>query len=240
MMTIPPSGPSKPVDVSTRFERFPASLKGAFVLRGADGNPHAVRFDWANIARVPSGPDKPVPIEDRQIEVGPSRDLFVPFEVSVTELEPSWYVIRSSLQVDAGRSFGYSSRLFSIPWPRSDVRRGTFRVGAAARAGGRMFHVDLVELGPDAASVIWREDRKGAPADEPEPTVIADEPEPTVIADGAALEIIPESQGLPSARLAPGERRTVCYPVPRSTRSLQVVVKLPSGEESAPLTIHLH
>jgi hypothetical protein len=228
MMAIRPSEPSKPIEVSTRFERFPASLKGAFVLRGADGNPHAVRFDWANIARVPSGPDKPVPIEDRQIEVGPSRDLFVPFEVSVTELEPSWYVIRSSLQVDAGRSFGYSSRLFSIPWPRSDVRRGTFRLGAAARAGGRMFHVDLVELGPDAASVIWREDRKGPPAEDPESSVIA---------DGAALEIIPESPGLPQARLGPGERRTVCYPVPRSTRSLQVVMTLPSGEESAPLTV---
>jgi hypothetical protein len=221
---------AKPVDVSTRFERFPASLKGAFVIRGADGNPHAVRFDWARIARVPSGPERPVPIEDRQFDIAPSRDLFVPFEVSVSELEPSWYAIRSFLQVDAGRSFDYSSRLFAIAWPRSDVRRGSFRVEGAARVGRREFHLDLVELGPGAASVIWREEGEDHPVDSTRATLIA---------DGAPLEILPEDLGLPTARLAPGERRTVSYPVPRPTRSLQVVMKLASGEESVPLAIRL-
>jgi hypothetical protein len=221
----------KPVEVSTRFERFPASLKGAFVLRGADGNPHAVKFGWAQIVRVPSGPRTPVPIEDRQIDVGPSRDLFVPFEVGVSELDPSWYVIRSSLQVDAGSSFEYSSRLFAMAWPRSDVRRGSFRVGESARVGPRMFHVDFVELGPDTASVIWREEGEGDPGDGPWATLIA---------DGAPLEILPDDPGLPSARLGPTERRTVSYPVPRSARSLQVVMRPPSGEESAPITVRLH
>jgi hypothetical protein len=230
-MTAPRLEASKPLEVWTRFERFPASLKGAFVMRGADGDPHAVKFDWARLMRVPAGPAKPVPIEERQIEVGPSRELFVPFEASVSELEPSWYVIRSSLQVDAGRSFEFSSRLFSIPWPRSDIRRGSFRLGASVPVGRRIFHLDLLELGPDTASMIWREEGEeegGAGT------------QAALMADGAQLEVLPEDPGLPSARLAPGEHRTLSYPVPRPTRSLEVVMFTPSGEGSRPVPVPLH
>jgi hypothetical protein len=229
-MTAQRSESRNPIEVWTRFERFPASLKGAFVMRGADGNPHSVKFDWARVMRVPSGPDQPVPIEDRQIDVGPSRDLFVPFEAIVSELDPSWYVIRSSLQVDAGRSFVFSSRLFSIPWARSDLRRGSFRVGASVSAGARTFHIDLLDLRPDAASVIWREEGEGQAGGVPQAALMA---------DGAQLDILPEDPGLPATRLAPGEHRTVSYPVPRSTRSLQVVMRTPSGERSGPLPVRL-
>src|SRR5206468_7130740 len=80
-----------PVQVVTRFERFPASIKGAFVLRGGDGNPHSVRFQWAAVARVPKGPTRSIPLEDRLIDVAPGRDLFVPFEAPATDLDPGWY-----------------------------------------------------------------------------------------------------------------------------------------------------
>src|SRR5438034_10410724 len=81
----------EPIRVQTRFERFPASIKGAFVMAGADGNPHAVKIERAEVVRVPDGPSKPVPVEERAMDVAPARDLFVPFEVGVTDLEPGWH-----------------------------------------------------------------------------------------------------------------------------------------------------
>jgi hypothetical protein len=97
------AGP-RPVGVRTRFERFPATLKGAFVLRGEDGDPHVVVLEGASLARLPSGRAVPVPTEPLQVDVAPARDLFVPFEAPVSELSPGWYEIRSTIRVDGGRT----------------------------------------------------------------------------------------------------------------------------------------
>jgi hypothetical protein len=223
-----------PVRVQTRFERFPASLKGAFVLRGADGNPHGVHFDWGRVARVPSGETKPIPMEDRLFDVGPVRDLFVPFEVGVSDLAPGWYRLESSLRVDAGRSWVFPSRAFSIPWPRGDVRRGSFQVSLKLKAGDESFVIDRVELSGDSASVVWHAEGAGQ-TDQEGPSGDA-----RLIADGVALEALPPEEG---SRLfvtrAPGERRSVSYPMPRSARSAAVVLRLRSGEESDPVRLSL-
>lgn len=226
-----------PVRVQTRFERFPASIKGAFVLKGADGDPHAVTFDWARVARIPAGPAQPIALEDRQLDVAPNRDLFVPFEVAVSEMEPSWYVVESSLRIDGGRSYEFAGRPFTIPWPRSDVRKGTIHVGKTVRAGDLSFHVERVELGWDSAAVLWRlRGNKEEAAEEPELAVVR----AVLMADGAELERIPDEAG---SRLSeprgPGERRTVTYPLMRSSRSLQLVMKLPSGQAGDPLSLPL-
>jgi len=226
-----------PVQVQIRFERFPASIKGAFVLKGGDGDPHAVRFDWARVARIPAGPARPVVLEDRQLDVAPNRDLFVPFEVAVSELEPAWYVVESSLRVDGGRSYPYSGRPFTIPWPRSDVRKGTIHVGRTARASDLSFHVERVELGWDSAAVLWQP-QAGGPGPMAEPP--GAEARAVLVADGAELEKLPDEAG---SRLAeprsPEGRRSVTYPVMRSARSLHVVMKLPSGEAGEPLSLQL-
>lgn len=225
------SGGSPPIRVQTRFERFPASLKGAFVLRGADGNPHAIEFDWGRVGRVPSGPTKPIPVEERQFDVAPIRDLFVPFEVGVSDLDPGWYRLESSVRVDAGRSWVFGSRAFSIPWPRGDVRRGSFPVAKRVRAGEASFVIDRVELAGDSASVVWRAENEGG--EEPRGDAL-------LIADEATLELLPAEEG---SRLfmtrAPGERRTVTYPVPRAARSVALVLRLTSGEESEPVRLSL-
>jgi hypothetical protein len=226
------SGPPepRPVEVRTRFERFPASLKGAFVLRGADGNPHAIRLEWARLARIPTGPAKPVPVEDRMLDVAPSRDLFVPFEVGVSELEPAWYVIESAVRVDAGRTWEFESRAFTIPWPRSELRRGTFRLDRAVEAGGRAFHLDRVELGADTAAVVWSEDGPGSGA------------HAVLLADGRVQEVLPDEAvaGRAEHRTGPGERRTVSYPVPRSTVRLEVQVRLSRSKHSEPVGVPIH
>src|SRR6266508_2322300 len=81
-----------PVDLRTRFDQFPATIKGAFVLRGADGNPHAVDLIASTVDRIPSGPTRPVPVGQTRVrhplahrrgpkgnrEGGPNREGRVP------------------------------------------------------------------------------------------------------------------------------------------------------------------
>jgi len=233
------SGPAAPeavpVVVQTRFERFPASIKGAFVLKGGDGDPHAVTFDWARVSRLPSGPAQPITLEDRQLDVAPNRDLFIPFEVPVSEMDPSWYVVESSVRVDGGRSYVHAGRPFTIPWPRSDVRKTTIQVGKDARAGGLSFRVERVELGWDSAAVLWQ---RNEDAEQQKPGRAPREVRALLLADGKELERLPDQAGskLSEPRGAT-ERRSVSYPVMRSARSLQVLMELPSGETGEPLSI---
>jgi hypothetical protein len=226
-----------PVQVQTRFERFPASIKGAFVLRGGDGDPHAVTFDWARVMRIPSGPTTPISLEERQLDVAPNRDLFVPFEVPVAEMEPSWYVVESSLRVDGARSYSSAGRPFTIPWPRNEVRKGTIHLSKTIRAGDSSFHVERVELGWDTAAVLWQP--KGAREDEAQGE-IAEGPRALLIADGAELEELPDQVGSKvSEPRGPQERRSVSYPVMRTTHSLRLAIRLPSGKSSEPVALQV-
>ena len=163
------------------------------------------------------------------LDVAPNRELFVPFEVAVSELEPSWYAIGAALEVDGWRTWEFSSRPFTIPWLRTDVRRGTVTVGRPVKVQGREFVVERVELGSDKAAVVWRPR-----------TAEASEGEAVIIADGQRLEILPAGTGASaSERLAPGELKTVLYPVPRSARSIEVRVRLPGNLESEPVGVTL-
>ncbi len=236
-----PSG-SAPISVRTRFERFPSAVKGAFVMRGADGNPHAVRLEWARVARFPSGPSAPFPAEDRILDANPIRDLFVPFEAPVLDLDPGWYVIESSVQVDGAGSWVFFSRPFSIPWPRSEIRRGTIPIGKGVAVGNRRFGLERVELNPSWAAVIWRPVRQTEASIQAGQAVEAEagpEAEGRLIADGEELEVVPDDAvGIPQLRSAV-EKRTISYPVRRSCTSLTAVMRLPSGEQSDPVPVRL-
>ena len=114
------------------FERFPAGIKGAFVLRGADGLPHQVRIDDATFAECGGRGSQPVPIVPAVIEVAPTLDTFVPFEVPTLELGPGWYQLTCDVQVDGvPRSVRPGSRFLSA-WPRAAVRRGTVQLNEKA------------------------------------------------------------------------------------------------------------
>jgi hypothetical protein len=231
--------------VRTRFERFPASIKGAFVLQGGDGNPHSARFVAAAIARIPSGTKKPVPVEQRMLDVAPARDLFIPFEVSVSELEPAWYVIESALEVDGWRTWEYSSRPFTIPWPRTDVRRGTVEVRRPIAVQGREFVVERIEFGPDTTAVVWRPKEEAVAKRSPHEKEESASADPTqgelaIAADGRVLETLPTAvtRSRPD-RLGPGERKATFYPMPRSARRLEVRIKVSGKAESEPLAVPL-
>jgi hypothetical protein len=235
-MPRPPRSPreEQPIRVQTRFERFPTSIKGAFVMAGADGNPHAVHIESAQVIRVPGGPAKPVPLDDRQLNVAPSRDMFVPFEVQVVDLEPGWYQVVSAVKVDGAGVWSFESRPFTIPWPRNDVRRGALVVGERVSAGGAKFEVERVELGSDAAVVVWRE------ADGPGAAVAAPEAVAILLADGVELAAVPPFTGSKAFEpRQPGERRSVSYPVPKATRSLEVIIRLTAGKASTRIPVPL-
>ena len=81
------------ISVRARFERFPATVKGAFILRGEDADPHQVVVSEARVSSVGSGGSSPLPMSPVTLDVVPHRDVFVPFEFPVTELDPGWYTL---------------------------------------------------------------------------------------------------------------------------------------------------
>ena len=223
-----------PIDVRTRYDRFPATIKGTFVLRGADGLPHRVLFESAAVERIPTGQQRPMATGASIVDVAPGRDLFVPFETSIVDLEPSWYAVRAHLVVDAeGRSIPFTSKPFCVGWPRGDIRRGSFRLAARVGTGVRAFLIERVDLGPEAASVVWSESHPhGEEADDPDETVAV------LFADGHPLEELP-ADALKPGPMALGERRTISYPVARAVASLAVAIRPPTGTPSPRVDIPL-
>jgi len=218
------------LDLTVRFERFPATIKGAFVVQGADGNPHSVEFSGAGLARIPTGPVRLVPLEVDMVHAAPTRNLFVPFEVPVSDLLPGWYTIVVRVRIDSGRPVEYRSRLFSMAWPRSDVRRGTVGLAREVIVGGRTFRVERVEMASDHAVVAWRV--AGSEEGSERPAVL-------LRADGETVEPLPSDAVTIRERGESREGRALTYPVPRQTGSLSVALRLASGEESEPVPVPL-
>jgi hypothetical protein len=213
-----------PVLVQTRYDRFPATVKGAFVLRGGDANPHLVRVVRAGIDSLSGGAAKDIPLGDVDVDVSPGRDLFVPFEAGIAELEPGWYVIVADLQIDGRGSERSESRPFSVAWPRAQVRTGTVQLGESVRVGGSTLVVDRLELKSDRVILVWRpEDADGENAPS------ADEVRAEVSAGGRELPAVPSA---PGSEAKPGEKRSVHYPAPNGAASLDVVFVSSGGDRS--------
>jgi hypothetical protein len=210
--------------VQTRYDRFPASVKGAFVLRGGDANPHLVRVLRAGIDSVSGGTAKDIPMGNVDVDVAPGRDLFVPFEAGIAELEPGWYVIAADLRIDGSRTDQCASRPFSVAWPRAQVRTGTVQLGASVSAGGTTLVVDRIELKSDRVILVWRPEDGGG---EDEST--ADAVRAEVSAGGRELLAVPSA---PGSEAKPGERRSVHYPAPAGASSLELVFVSIDGDRS--------
>lgn len=142
------------LSVRARFERFPATVKGALILRGEDPDPHQVVFHGVRAVPVGDGERREVPVGVSVLDVAPHRDLFVPFELMVADLPPGWYGFECDLEVDGVLGTYSGGRRFLVPWPRGTVRRGTVPVGEGfALGGGEPIRVRLerVECAADAA-----------------------------------------------------------------------------------------
>jgi hypothetical protein len=204
-------GSTDRVSIRAAYERFPAGVKGALVLRGADGLPHQVRLVSTRLTECSgAGDSEPVGIESAIVEAAPTLDTFVPFEVSTLELGAGWYRLECDVVIDGDAMTIRPGEPFAVAWPRGTVRRGTVAVG---RAAGEV-RVDALECAGDCVRISYE---------------AATEPDVRLSVDGAPHPVlrVEHDDGA-------GRGRIVAYPVLRIQERLTIEV---SG--AAPLQVTL-
>jgi hypothetical protein len=190
-----------PITVDAVFERFPASVRGAVVIRGVDPDPHQIRLEHASVADPRGKGVRDVVIEETVVDLAPRGEILVPFDIPFAGLEPGWYQVWAEILVDGQRKVRGpdGGKRFLVPWPGDQVRKGP--VEASLELGGGVA-VRRLECRPDRATVRWH-----APSDE--------ESELRVIVEG---ERLPELGA--TVDQASGDRGTVVYPILKQHRSL--------------------
>lgn len=197
------------VSIRAHFERFPATIKGAFVLRSAGRDPHQVRIESARVAELAGAGSHSIDLQPATLDVAPNLDLFVPFEFPVTELGPGWYQLACDVLVDGVPGEVRTGAPFPIAWPRATVRRGTVPVGKAVAAGDGKVRIEQVECGGDSIKVVYAAETPAAMK---------------LTADGMALAQIGEEFDE-----ATGRGRVTAYPVLKLHERLGIDVKGASG-----------
>ena len=186
------------VAIRAKFERFPAAIKGAFLLRGADGLPHQVGLAQVRAAELAGGESRPVGVESVVLDVSPTQETFVPFEISTIDMPSGWYRLECDVVVDGeARSIRPGDR-FSMPWPRAAVRRGTVTIGSKVAA----VSIETLECMGDSIRIAFAADTL---------------PRISVDVDGrphAVLEVEFDD--------AAGRGRVIAYPVLRADQRLSI------------------
>jgi hypothetical protein len=198
---------NEPISVRARFERFPATVKGAFIFRGEDPDPHQVVVGGARVTALGSSGSSPVPLAPVTLDVVPHRDVFVPFELSLADLEPGWYTLVCDVEVDGSPATFDGGRRFSVPWPRATVRRGQVKVGKRVRLGDQTVQVEQVDCAGDSIKVTMRVDPPG--------TVTL-----KLFADGRRLQVLEmeaDEEG--------GRAKATAYPLMRADEVLRIELK---------------
>jgi hypothetical protein len=92
-------------------------------------------------------------VQAATLEVAPNRDLFVPFEFPVAELDPGWYRVECQVAIDGSQGTVRPESRFLVPWSRGATRRDQVLVGKSVPVGGEkvrldqlVCHVDTSEL----------------------------------------------------------------------------------------------
>ncbi|HWO69512.1 MAG TPA: hypothetical protein VNP94_01985 [Actinomycetota bacterium] len=194
------------VGVRAHYDRSPATIKGAFVLRGEDPDPHQVRIHGARVVAVGRDQAWPMGLRPAVVDVAPRRDLFVPFEFPTVDLEPGWYGLEIELEVDGHPARIACGRRFSVPWPRAAVRRGQVRVAKLVSTGGARVAVERLDLLGDSLKL-----RLTAEGPELPPLRLS--------ADGEPVPIV--EQTFDAGRR---EATVVAYPLLRSQGRLRIEV----------------
>lgn len=146
-----------PVSVDVVFDRFPASVRGAVVVRGLDSEPHQIRIIGAAVvmAHDPRRAVHPVAVDPATVDVAPHREVLVPFDVPFAELSPGWYCVVADVQVDGSarlRGPQGGGKRFGVPWSSEEVRRidlkPNLKLGPAV--------IERVQSKPDRTEIRWR------------------------------------------------------------------------------------
>jgi hypothetical protein len=212
-------GPGRPVSVDTVFDRFPASVRGAVVVRAVDREPHQIRLVTADVvpAHDLARSVQEVTAERATIDVAPHREVLIPFDVPLGGLDPGWYCVVAEVEVDGGprlRGPQDGGKRFVVPWPSADVRRADLRPNL--EVGGAL--IERVELKTDRTAVRWR-----PPAEAPH----------------AQLRLRLGSRRLPVVEVTEdrGVRSTVAHPVPKLATHLDLEVTAGKGRAAATLDL---
>lgn len=198
---------AEPISVRARFERFPATVKGAFIFRGEDPDPHQVVVRGARVSALGPGGSSPMPLAAVMLDVVPHRDVFVPFELPLADLEPGWYTLVCDVEVDGSPATFDGGRRFSVPWPRATVRRGQVKVGKRVRLGDQTVQVEQVDCSGDSIKISLRLDPPGAVTLK-------------LFADGRRLQVL-ELEGDEDA----GRARATAYPLMRADEVLRIELR---------------
>ena len=151
------------VAIRAHFEKFPATVKGAFVLRSADRDPHQVVIRGARVTELSGAGAHPIELQPATLDVAPKLDFFVPFEFPVTELTAGWYCLETDVDMDGVSQVVRPDRRFAIAWPRATVRRGNVPVGEKVEIeGGPTVLVDHVECSGDSTTVHFSSEPAGS------------------------------------------------------------------------------
>jgi len=173
-------------------------------MRGADGNPHQVRFDDARAVELAGHGSVPMGVQPTTLEVAPNRDLFVPFEFPVTELASGWYAIECEVAIDAVPETVRPGARFAVPWPRGSTRRDQVRVGKSVVVDGEKVRLDQLECRTDSVELRY----EGAEA------------AITLAADDARIPVLDTTFDRET-----GSGSVTAYPLLKSQRVLTIVVK---------------
>lgn len=213
---------SGPVSLRARFERFPATVKGAFIIRGEDPDPHQVLVGAARAVSVDRRVTRAIPMGVASLDVAPKRDIFVPFELGVSDLDPGWYDLECELDVDGTPGTFSGGKRFAVAWPRATVRRGQIRVGKEVRLeGGPRVRVEAIDCGGDSIKI-------GIEVKPPGPMTVG------LAADGQRLEVleIDLDEEL-------GRGKVVAYPLMRAHRSLRIELRAHRRAPEASIEVRL-
>jgi hypothetical protein len=199
------SAVGKRVSIRAHFERFPATIKGAFVLRAADRDPHLVQILSAMIVELGSRDRQPIGLAPMTLDVAPTLDLFVPFEFAVTDLGPGWYGLECELIVDGDPTVVRPGDRFPVPWPRATVRRGAVAVGKAVEASGAKVRLEQIDCAGDSIRVGYSAPRAATLK---------------LSADGATMTVIDEEYDEEA-----GRGRVTAYPLLKTQSRLSIEVR---------------
>jgi hypothetical protein len=195
------------VSVRARFERFPATVKGAFIIRGEDRDPHQVVLLEARAVSADGRAVRPIPMQSTTLDIVPKLDVFVPFELNVSDLEPGWYDLVCDLQVDGISGTHPGGRRFAVAWPRGSVRRGQVKVGREVRIGEVRVRVEQLDCGADSLKLHLS-------VTPPESVTVK------LTADGAELDVLEVDVDETT-----GRGKVLAYPVLKSHRNLHVEIR---------------
>ncbi|HEY6567656.1 MAG TPA: hypothetical protein VI341_09065 [Actinomycetota bacterium] len=193
------------ISIRAHYERFPATIKGSFVLRGVGRDPHQVRIEHARVTELAGAGSHGIGVEPVTLEVAPRLDLFVPFEFSVTELDAGWYRLECDVLTDGVPGTVQPGERFPVAWPRATVRRGSVTVGTTVETSDGPLTIEQVDLGGDSIKIVF---------------VATTEPTVKLSADDSSLTVLDVEFDEGS-----GRGRVIAYPLMKTAAVLTLTAK---------------